>query len=141
MKRDILRPVSDDELKQRVEEFANRFVELNRRNKVSLDELKCHYGQIDSMLYQVLRGSNGIVDGVRLIDMVYTLLINYFLENRAVDHDSQTMREPDKRFIYFLILLLQKYTQSSDASKSKDWVDNVIDEALRRTKSKSFFIF
>ena len=38
MAHEILKPLSDEELKVRVGEFVNSFIDLNKKNKASLDE-------------------------------------------------------------------------------------------------------
>jgi len=66
----ILKPLSDDELKVRVGEFIDSFISLNKKNQASLEELKESYHDADLMLYHILKGSNGIVDSARLLDIL-----------------------------------------------------------------------
>lgn len=84
MAHSILKPLTDDELKIRVGEFMNSFITLNKKNQASLDELKESYHDADLMLYHILRGSNGIVNSTRLLDILLTLVdysdINSFME-------------------------------------------------------------
>ena len=85
MAQSILKPLSDEELKVRVGEFMNSFIALNKKNQASLEELKESYHDADLMLYHILKGSNGIVDSARLLDILLTLVINYMLENDMTD--------------------------------------------------------
>jgi hypothetical protein len=73
MAHDILKPLSEEEMKIRVAEFINAFIDLNRSNQASLDDLKENYHTVDLMLYRILKGSNGIVDSARLLDIIQTL--------------------------------------------------------------------
>jgi hypothetical protein len=70
----ILKPLSEEELKVRVGEFINSFIDLNRKNQASLEALKESYHDADLMLYHILKGSNGIVDSTRLLDILLTLV-------------------------------------------------------------------
>jgi hypothetical protein len=128
----ILKPLSDEELKVRVGEFINSFISLNKKNQVSFDELKESYHDADLMLYQILRSSNGIVNSVRLIDMIQTLILNYMLENINLDGEIRGISEPDERFLCFLGLLLQKYTNGIKGPKKEEWINRVIDNTLRK---------
>lgn len=57
MAQSILKPLSDEELKERVGEFMNSFIALNKKNQASLEELKESYHDADLMLYHILKGS------------------------------------------------------------------------------------
>jgi hypothetical protein len=130
MAHDILKPLSEEEMKVRVAEFINAFIDLNRRNMESLDELKENYHATDLLLYRILKGSNGIVDSNRLLDIIQTLIVNYMLENSLLDSDMRTVSEPDRRFLYFLGILLGKYTQAQDGPEEEGWINQIIDTAL-----------
>ena len=132
MAQSILKPLSDEELKVRVGEFMNSFIALNKKNQASLEELKESYHDADLMLYHILKGSNGIVDSARLLDILLTLVINYMLENDMTDGRIRSISEPDKRFICFLGILLTKYTEGQQGPKKEEWINKVIDAALRK---------
>jgi len=132
MAQELLKPLSQEELKVRVGEFINSFIDLNKKNQASLDELKESYHDVDLMLYHILKGSNGIVDSTRLLDILLTLVINYMLENDMTDGRIRSINEPDKRFICFLGILLAKYTQGQNGPKKEEWINGIIDTALRR---------
>jgi len=128
----ILKPLSDEELKVRVGEFINSFIALNKKNQASFNELKESYHDADLMLYQILRSSNGIVNSVRLIDMIQTLILNYMLENVNLNGEIRGISEPDERFLCFLGLLIQKYTTGVKGPKKEEWINKVIDNTLRK---------
>ena len=132
MAQKILKPLSDEELKVRVSEFINSFIDLNRKNQVSFEELKESYHEADLMLYQILRSSNGIVNSTRLIDMIQTLVLNYMLENINLNGEIRGINEPDERFLCFLGLLIQKYTTGIKGPKKEEWINKVIDNTLRK---------
>ena len=132
MAHSILKPLSDEELKVRVGEFMNSFIALNKKNQASLEELKESYHDADLMLYHILKGSNGIVDSTRLLDILLTLVINYMLENDMTDGRIRSISEPDKRFICFLGILLTKYIEGQQGPKKEEWINKVIDSALRK---------
>lgn len=132
MAQSILKPLSDEELKVRVGEFMNSFIALNKKNQASLEELKESYHDADLMLYHILKGSNGIVDSARLLDILLTLVINYMLENDMTDGRIRSISEPDKRFICFLGILLTKYIEGQQGPKKEEWINKVIDAALRK---------
>ena len=104
---------------------------MNRSNQAALEELKENYTKADLLLYQILRGSNGILDSARLLDIIQTLVINYTLEDSLLDSDMRTASEPDSRFIYFLAVLLGKYKQAHNGPKEGDWINQIIDTALK----------
>ena len=116
----------------RVGEFVNSFIDLNKKNKSSLDELKESYHDADLMLYHILKGSNGIVDSTRLLDILLTLVINYMLENDMTDGRIKSISEPDKRFICFLGILLTKYIEGFRGPKREKWINEIIDTDLRK---------
>jgi hypothetical protein len=128
----ILKPLTDDELKVRVGEFMNSFIALNKKNKASLEELKESYHDAHLMLYHILKGSNGLVDSTRLLDIIQTLVINYMLENDMTDGRIRSISEQDKRFICFLGILLSKYIEGHQGPKKEEWINKVIDAALRK---------
>lgn len=132
MAHSILKPLTDEELKVRVGEFVNSFIDLNKKNKSSLDELKESYHDADLMLYHILKGSNGIVDSTRLLDILLTLVINYMLENDMTDGRIRSISEPDKRFICFLGILLTRYIEGQQGPKREEWINKVIETALRK---------
>jgi len=132
MAHSILKPLTDEELKVRVGEFVNSFIDLNKKNKSSLEELKESYHDADLMLYHILKGSNGIVDSTRLLDILLTLVINYMLENDMTDGRIRSISEPDKRFICFLGILLTRYIEGQQGSKREAWINKVIETALRK---------
>jgi len=135
MPSEILKPPSEAELKARVHDFINSFIELNRKNQASLEELKESYHTADLMLYRILKGSNGIVDSTRLLDIIQTLLINFMLENEITDGRLKSISEPDKRFICFLGILLAKYTQGLNGPKREEWINRIINTVI----SKRFY--
>ena len=128
----ILKPLSDEELKVRVGEFVNSFIDLNKKNHASLEKLKESYHDADLMLYHILKGSNGIVDSTRLLDILLTLVINYMLENDMTDGRIRSISEPDKRFICFLGILLTRYIEGQKGPKREEWINKVIETALRK---------
>jgi len=132
MAHSILKPLTDDELKVRVSEFMNSFIALNKKNQASLDELKESYHDVDLMLYHILKGSNGIVDSTRLLDILLTLVINYMLENDITDGRIRSINEADKRFICFLGILLTRYIEGQQGPKKEEWINKIIDAALRK---------
>jgi len=132
MAHSILKPLTDDELKVRVGEFMNSFIALNKKNQASLDELKESYHDVDLMLYHILKGSNGIVDSTRLLDILLTLVINYMLENDITDGRIRSINEADKRFICFLGILLTRYIEGQQGPKKEEWINKIIDAALRK---------
>ena len=132
MAHSILKPLTDDELKVRVGEFMNSFIALNKKNQASLDELKESYHDVDLMLYHILKGSNGIVDSTRLLDILLTLIINYMLENDMTDGSIRSINEPDKIFICFLGILLTRYIEGQQGPKKEEWINKIIDAALRK---------
>jgi len=115
-----------------VGEFMNSFIALNKKNQASLDELKESYHDVDLMLYHILKGSNGIVDSTRLLDILLTLVINYMLENDMTDGRIRSINEPDKRFICFLGILLTRYIEGQQGPKKEEWINKIIDAALRK---------
>ena len=135
MAHEIFKPLSEEELKVRVTDFVDSFIELNRKNQASLDELKESYHSADLMLYRILKGSNGIVDSTRLLDIIQTLLINFMLENDITDGRLKSISEPDKRFICFLGILLAKYTQGLNGPKKEEWINRIINTVI----SKRFY--
>lgn len=135
MANNILKPLSEEELRVKVGDFINSFIDLNRNNKVAFEELKESYHNADLMLYQILRGSNGIVDGTRLLDIIQTLIINFMLENDMTDGRLKSISEPDKRFICFLGILLVKYTQGLNGPKREEWINRIINTVI----SKRFY--
>lgn len=135
MPHDILKPISEEELKIRVEDFINAFISLNKKNQASLEDLKVSYHTVDLMLYRILKGSNGIVDSTRLLDIIQTLLINFMLENDITDGRIKSISEPDKRFICFLGILLAKYTQGLNGPKKEEWINRIINTVI----SKRFY--
>lgn len=132
MAHEILKPLTDEELKVRVGEFINSFIDLNKKNQASLEELKESYHNADLMLYHILKGSNGIVDSTRLLDILLTLIINYMLENDMRDGRIRSISEPDKRFICFLGILLTRYVEGQQGPKREEWINKVIETALRK---------
>lgn len=132
MAHEILKPLTDEELKVRVGEFMNSFIALNKKNQAYFEELKESYHEADLMLYQILKSSNGNVNSIRLIDMIQTLVLNYMLENINLDGEVRGISEPDERFLCFLGLLLQKYTTGIKGPKKEEWINKVIDVALRK---------
>jgi len=110
----------------------NSFITLNKKNQASLNELKESYHNADLMLYHILKGSNGIVDSTRLLDILLTLVINYMLENDMTDGRIRSISEPDKRFICFLGILLTKYIEGQQGPKKEEWINKVIDAAIRK---------
>ena len=132
MAHSILKPLSDEELKVRVGEFMNSFIALNKKNKASLEELKESYHDADLMLYHILKGSNGIVDSTRLLDILLTLVINYMLENDMTDGRIRSINETDKRFICFPGILLTKYIEGFQGPNREKWINEIIDTALRK---------
>ena len=132
MAHEILKPLTDEELKVRVGEFINSFIDLNKKNQASLEELKESYHNADLMLYHILKGSNGIVDSTRLLDILLTLIINYMLENDMRDGRIRSISEPDKRFICFLGILLTRYVEGQQGPKREVWINEVIETALRK---------
>lgn len=132
MAHSILKPLTDEELKVRVGEFINSFIDLNKKNQASLEELKESYHDADLMLYHILKGSNGIVDSTRLLDILLTLVINYMLENDMTDGRIRSISEPDKRFICFLGILLTRYIEGQQGPKREEWINKVIETALRK---------
>ena len=132
MAHSILKPLSDEELKVRVGEFINSFIALNKKNQTSFEELKESYHDADLMLYHILKGSNGIVDSTRLLDILLTLVINYMLENDMTDGRIRSINEPDKRFICFLGILLTRYIEGQQGPKKEEWINKIIDAALRK---------
>jgi len=132
MAHEILKPLTDEELKVRVTDFVNSFIELNRQNQASVDELKESYHTADLMLYRILKGSNGIIDSTRLLDIIQTLLINFMLENDMTDGRLKSISEPDKRFICFLGILLAKYTQGLNGPKKEEWINRIINTVISR---------
>lgn len=132
MAHSILEPLTDEELKVRVGEFMNSFIALNKKNQTSFEELKESYHDADLMLYHILKGSNGIVDSTRLLDILLTLVINYMLENDMTDGRIRSISEPDKRFICFLGILLTRYIEGQQGPKREEWINKVIETALRK---------
>jgi hypothetical protein len=132
MPNEILKPLSEDQLKNRVEEFVNIFIILYKSNKLPLSEIKENYQKADQMLYQLLKGSNGIVDSVRLLDILHTLIVNFLLETNLNGNNNKFMTEPDKKFICFLGYLILKYSEPSDGKKRDKWIYGIINNALRK---------
>jgi len=132
MAQELLKPLSQEELKVRVGEFINSFIDLNKKNQASLEALKESYHDADLMLYHILRSSNGQVDSTRILDIIQTIIINYMLEHDMTDGKIRSISEPDKRFICFLGILLAKYTQGQNGPKREEWINSIIDTALRK---------